>query len=190
VKIGEKPQMLVAASNALQGIDPTTGDVLWWCKTPGDVTSPIFHEGMVYIDSGRGGPGIAVDPAGSGDLTRTHAKWHIEQIPEGLSSPVVAGGFLFRTHNPGVLKCVRWDDGRPQFAARLSGVSTAASPIVTADGLVYLASGGKSYIVRPGEKLDVVAVNDLDEPGAASPAVSQGRLFIKGSRHLYCIGRK
>ena len=185
-----KPQLLVAASNALQGIDPTTGEVLWSCKTPGDVTSPVFHDGVVYTDSGRGGPGVAVVPLGSGDVTATHVKWHIDQIPEGLSSPVVAGGFLFRSHNPGVLKCFGWDDGRLQFAARLTGVSTSASPIVTANGLVYFASGGKSYVVRPGVKLDVVATNDLDDPSAASAAVSQGRLFIKGSRYLYCIGRK
>jgi outer membrane protein assembly factor BamB len=190
VTIDGKPQLLVAASNALQGIDPTTGELLWSCKTPGDVASPVFHDGTVYTDSGRGGPGIAVAPAALGDLTATKVKWNIAQIPEGLSSPVVAGGFLFRAHNPGVLKCFRWDDGQLQFAARLNGVSTSASPIVTADGLVYFASGGKSYVVRPGEKLDVVATNDLDDPSAASPAVSQGRLFIKGSRYLYCIGRK
>ena len=189
VTIGGKPQMLVAASNALQCIDPTTGKLLWWCKTPGDVTSPVFDGGTVYTDSGRGGPGIAIDPAGSGDLA-ANIKWQIAQIPEGLSSPVVSSGFLFRTHQPGVLKCFRWDDGKMQFAARLSGISTSASPIATADGLVYFASGGKSYVLRPGEKLDVVATNDLDDASAASPAVSQGRLLIKGSRYLFCIGRR
>jgi outer membrane protein assembly factor BamB len=188
--IDGKVQMLVAASNALQGIDPTNGELIWSCATPGDVTSPIFWEGRAYIDSGRGGPAVCVDAPGSGDVTATHVKWRIASIPEGLSSPVVAGGLLFRTHNPGVLKCVNWNDGKPQFSARLNGVSTQASPVVTADGLVYFASGGRSYVLRPGNALHIVATNELGDPSAASPAVSQGRLFIKGSRYLYCIGKK
>jgi outer membrane protein assembly factor BamB len=186
--IGGKVQMLAAASNALQGLDPASGDVLWSFATPGDVTSPVFRDGKVYSDSGRGGPGVCVEPAS--DAKEPPVSWRISQIPEGLSSPVVAGGMLFRTHNPGVLKCVNWNDGETLFSARLQGVSTQASPVVTADGLVYFASGARSYVIRPGKKLDVVATNELDDPCAASPAVSGGRFLIKGGRNLYCIGSK
>jgi outer membrane protein assembly factor BamB len=184
--IDGKVQMLVAASNALQGIHPASGEILWSIATPGDVTSPVFHEGRVYSDSGRGGPGVCVEP--KGNVKEPHVKWRVSQIPEGLSSPVVAGGLLFRTHSPGVLKCVNWDDGETAFSARLQGVSTQASPMVTGDGLVYFASGGRSIVLRPGKALDIVATNELGDPCAASPAVSGGRLFIKGGRYLYCIG--
>ncbi|MEX2187664.1 MAG: PQQ-binding-like beta-propeller repeat protein [Pirellulales bacterium] len=185
-----KQRMFVAASNALQAIDPTNGEVVWSCATPGDVMSPIFHDGLVYSDSGRGGPGVCVAAGGSGDVTATHVRWRIGNVPEALASPMVAGGMLFRTHNPGVLKCVDWGSGKQVFSARLGGVSMQASPVVTADGLVYFASGGRSVVVRPGESLDIVATNELDDASAASPAVSQGRLFIKGGRYLYCIGTK
>lgn len=188
--IGGKTQLLVAASNALQGIDPSSGEVIWSCGTPGDVTSPVVHAGRVYTDSGRGGPAICVEPSGEGDITATAVRWRIGNIPEGLSSPVIADGKLFRTHNPGVLKCVNWDDGKTVFSARLNGASMQVSPIVTADGLVYFASGGKSFVIRPGNELDVVATSDLGDPSAASSAVSQGRLFIKGSKFLHCVGAR
>lgn len=188
--VNGKDQLLVAASNALQGIDPASGEILWFSETPGDVTSPVYAGGMVYTDSGRGGPGVCVDATGSGDVTSTHVKWRIGNIPEGLASPVIAGDFLLRTHNPGVLKCVNWSDGKTQFSARLAGVSMQASPIITADGLVYFASGGRSAVIRPGKELDVIATNELDDAGAASAAVSSGRLIVKGSKYLHCIGKK
>lgn len=188
--VAGEPQLLVAASNVLQGLDPDNGEVIWSCATPGDVTMPVIQDNLVYTDSGRGGPGLAVDATGKGDISKTHVKWRVSQIPEGLSSPAIAAGLLFRTHTPGVVKCFRFSDGDLQYTARLNGASLQASPVVTADDLVYFASGGKSYVVRPGNKLDIVGTSDLEDPSAASPAISQGKLLLKGSRYLYAIGKK
>jgi outer membrane protein assembly factor BamB len=186
-----KPQLLVGASDALEGLDPADGKVLWWCNASGDVTTPVYGAGVVYCDSGRGGgPGVSVDPTGSGDVTKTHLKWKVPQVQEGFGSPVIAGGAVYRLVNPGVLRCWKATTGEQLFAERLDGVATRPSPIVTADGLIYYASAGKSYVLRVGPKLDVVAVNELGEDSQASPAVADGRLFLKGQRNLYCIGRK
>jgi outer membrane protein assembly factor BamB len=191
VAVKGKPQLLVSASNALQGLDPDDGKVLWWCAATGDVTTPVYGAGVVYCDSGRGGSGgVAVDPTGEGDVTKTHLKWKVPNVPEGFGSPVVAGDLIYRLVNPNLLRCWKAATGEQLFSERLEGVATAASPVLTGDGLIYYASGGKSYVLRPGPKLDVVAVNDLGDAGQASPAVSGGRLFLKGQRNLYCIGKK
>jgi outer membrane protein assembly factor BamB len=187
--IAGKPQLIVAASNVLQGLDPESGEVIWKCATPGDVTMPVIRDNIVYSDSGRGGPGLAVDATGKGDVA-ANVKWRIGNIPEGLSSPVIAGDYLLRTHNPGVLRCIRWSDGGQQYSGRLNGASMQSSPVVTADGLVYFASGGRSYVIRPGKTLDIVATSDLDDAGAASPAISHGKLIIKGTKYLYAIGNQ
>jgi outer membrane protein assembly factor BamB len=180
--------MLVHASGELQALDPANGEPLWWCKTPGDVTSPVFTKGLVYSDSGRGGPGLLVAADGKGDVTATHVKWKIGQIPEGLSSPIIVGHHLYRVHNPGVLRCVALDTGKQAFAERLSGISVASSPVATPDGRIYFASGGKSFVVQAGPKFELLATNDLGDPNSASPAVSGGRMILKGQRHLYCVG--
>jgi outer membrane protein assembly factor BamB len=185
-----RAMMLVHASAELQALDPSSGGRLWWCKAPGDVTSPVFAKGLVYTDSGRGGPGLLVDAGGKGDVTATHVKWRIGQIPEGLSSPIIVGDYLYRLHNPGVLKCVALDTGREAYATRLSGVSVASSPIVTPDGRIFFASAGKSFVVRAGPKFELLATNDVGDPCAASPAVSGERLLLKGQKHLFCIGEK
>src|SRR5262249_10574974 len=166
---------------------------LWWCnhdKRVGDTPSPVLAGGVVYVDSGRGGPGLAVDPGGSGDVTKTHLKWTVTQVPEGFSSAVAAGEHPYRVPNPGVLRCWEAATGKEVYAERLEGVSTSASPVATADGRLYFASAGKSHIVRAGPKFELLATNDLGEPGPASAAVAGGRIYLKGTRSLFCIGKK
>jgi outer membrane protein assembly factor BamB len=187
--IGGRELLLVGASNELQALDPKSGDRIWWCRTPGDVTSPVVSDGLVYTDSGRGGPGVLVDGSGSGDITATHVKWRVDQIPEGLSSPVIAGGYVYRLHNPGVLKCFELKSGKQMYAKRLEGISVASSPIATPDGRIYFASAGKTFVVQAGSTFELLATNDLGEPTAASAAVSGGRIYLKGNRHLFCVGK-
>ncbi len=191
----DKTQLLVASAHAIEGVDPENGETLWTCKgdtkgSPriGDTVTPVFGGGLVYCDSGRGGPAVAIDPTGSGDVTATHLKWTLPQVPEGFSSPVIVGDNLYRLASPGVLKCWTLATGEPVFTERLEGVSTASSPIATPDGRIYCVSGGKSHVVQAGNKLKVLAVNDLGEPSQASAAVAGGRIYIKGERSLFCVG--
>lgn len=188
--IGGKPQLLISASNAIQGADPATGKVLWWCAAKGDTVTPIVGGGFVYCDSGRGGPGFAVDPTGTGDVTKTHIKWKIAQVKEGYSSPVVSGDYLYRLQSPEILVCYLLSTGEAAYTERLTGVTTSSSPIATPDGRVYFASAGKSFVVKSGPKLDILSTNDLGDASSASPAVADGKLFLKGRKWLYCIGTK
>ncbi|HEY7154607.1 MAG TPA: PQQ-binding-like beta-propeller repeat protein [Gemmataceae bacterium] len=190
VEVKGQTQLLVAASNALQGVDPNSGDVLWWCAARGDTVSPVQGGGLVYLDSGRGGAAVAIDPTGSGDVTRTHRKWQLKNVPEGFSSPAIVGEHLYRLCNPETLRCWKLANGEEVFKERLPGVSTASSPFTTTDGRLYFASAGKSYVVKAGPKLEVLAVNDLGDGSQASPAVADGCIFLKGRKHLYCIGNK
>ena len=129
-----KAQLLVSASGAVQGLDPANGKILWWCAAPGDASSPAFNGSLVFADSGRGGRAVCVDPSGAGDVTKTHLKWTFPQIPEGLSSAIIVGDFVLRTHNPETLRCLRLSTGDAVFNERLAGVSTWASPFATPDG--------------------------------------------------------
>ena len=139
---------------------------------------------------------MCVSPDGEGEVTKTHLKWTVAQIPEGLSSAVIvsdspepgARARVYRTHNPDILKCFDLATGELVYAGRLPGVSTWASPIVTPDGRLYFASAGRSYVVRAGPKFEVLAVNEIGEDNRASAAVAGGRIFLRGNKSLYCIG--
>jgi outer membrane protein assembly factor BamB len=165
IEVKRKPQLVVVASGGgesdegVQSFDPANGRRLWWCRGRGDAASAAFGAGILYCDNGRGGAGIAIDPTGAGDVTKTHIKWRIDQVPGGIGSPIIVGKLVYRLHQPNVLKCWRVEDG-------------------------------VSYVIQTGEKFKVLAINDLGDPNHASAAVSDNRLFLVGTRHIYCVGAK
>jgi len=191
-----KPQVIILASGmgekdeALQSFDPSSGKRLWWCKAAGDSSSPAYGAGILYVDSGRGGAGTAVDPTGQGDVSATHIKWTVTGMPESIGSPIIVTDHVFRLMGSRTVTIWRASDGQQTDRQRVDGIgSTWASPIADGSGRIYFANGGRSYVVRAGPKLEVLAFNDLGDANHASPAVSNGRLFIAGLKNLYCIGR-
>ncbi len=194
IEAAGKPQLVVNASDALQGVDPDNGELLWWCNGPlGFGDSAAFGGGLVFAQSGAGGDALAVcvDPSGRGDVTKTNVKWQLPKAPGYYGSPVVAGDYVLRAYKPGFVSCRSLATGEEVYSERLEGVSTVCSPVVSADGLVYFVSGGKSFVVKPGPKLDVVGRGQLDlGDDGPSAAISGGRLFLKSSHGIACIGKK
>jgi outer membrane protein assembly factor BamB len=192
-----KPQLIVVASGGgeadegVQSFDPASGERLWWCRGGGDAASAAFGAGIVYCDNGRGGPGIAIDPTGSGDVTKTHIKWRINTVPEGIGSPIIVGDRVYRLHTPNVLKCWQAADGKLVYAQRLDRLtSNWASPVADANGGLYFATAGVSYVVQTGDQFKLLAINDLGDPNHASAAAADDRLFLVGTRNVYCVGVK
>jgi outer membrane protein assembly factor BamB len=190
IDAGGNLQLVIASSGLLQGLNPADGAVIWSVKNKGDVPTPAYGSGLVYCDDGRGGPGIAVDPTGAGDVTKTHVKWTTRPIPEGYSSPIIAGDFVYRLHNPGILRCFELATGKPLFTERLAGVNPSVSPVATSDGCLYYAGAGKSVVLKVGSSFELLGTGELGDDSSASPAVAHGCLFVKGSQYLYRIGKR
>ena len=197
ISVNKKPQMLLVASgmkesgNALQSLDPSSGEILWWCRGEGDAASPVYGCGLVYFDSGRGGPGIALDPTGSGDVSESHIRWKITQAGQALSSPIIVGNYLYRLHTPGIVKCWEVKTGKQVYSDRVKGISSMwASPVADAHGNLFFANAGKSYVIKTGPEYHVLAINDLGDGNHPSPAVSNGKMYLVGMKNLYCIGNK
>ena len=195
IDVNHRPQMLVLASgmkvapDALQALEPADGRRIWWCRGAGDAASPAFGDGIVYFDSGRGSIGVAVDPTGSGDVSKTNIRWTIGQVPEGIGSPIVVGKYVYRLHAPEILRCWEAATGKLVYAKRLEGIgSTWASPLADPQGHLFFATAGKSYVIQGGPEFRVLTVNDLGDPNHPSPAVSGGRMFLEGKQNLWCVG--
>jgi outer membrane protein assembly factor BamB len=192
-KVNGKMELLTATFYGAQGLDPSSGEVLWTYATKGqigDTVTPLYRDGLLYVDSGRGGIGIAIDATGSGDISQTPLKWKIQSAGTAFSSPVLVGDYLYRLQGSDLLSCWKWATGESVFKERLEGMRTASSPIATADGRIYCASADRSYVVKAGPKLEILARNDLGDASLASPAVAAGRIYLKGGRYLWCIGAK
>ncbi len=183
---------LIHLAGGIEGIDPDTGKLLWSCRAPVGNSSPVFGGGLIYVDQGRGGQtGSAIDPTGEGDVSKTNIKWQTKVVSPAGSSGIVVGDYLYRACNGDLLRCWKVSTGEQVYEERLPKVSPSTSPIATADGRIYFASSDKSYVIKAGPKFEILATNDLGENHPfASPAVSGGRIFIKGKNYLWCIGTK
>lgn len=186
-------QLIVSAhqrETGILGVDPTTGRLLWSAPGDGETSSPAIGSGMVYCDSGRGGGGYALELAETKGKTEVPLKWKLDRVRPELSSPIIVGNHLYRLGAGGVLTCRALATGEEVYAQKLLGAHSWVSPVATADGLIYLASSGKSHVVRAGSTLTIVATSELPDPNHASPAFSDGMIFLKGRKHLYCIARR
>jgi hypothetical protein len=130
---------------------------------------------------------MAIRPDGSGDVTSTHVDWHVTTARCYVPSPVVIGDYLIVADDRGTGNCFDTATGERHWQARL-GKSYSTS-LAAAAGLAYLvADDGITKVIKPGKELAVVAENELGEYCFASPAISQGHLYLRGEQHLYCIG--
>jgi hypothetical protein len=133
---------------------------------------------------------VAVDPTGRGDVSQTHIKWQSRAVSAIISSPIIVGEHLYRLRGRSV-KCIRADTGAPVYSKGLDGkISPWASPIADARGYIYFATAGNTYVVRSGPEFELLAVNDLGDPNHASAAVSNGRIFLVGTKNIYSVAAK
>ncbi|MCY3022163.1 MAG: PQQ-binding-like beta-propeller repeat protein [Planctomycetota bacterium] len=191
IQVNGKPQMVILGSEILQGLDPANGEPIWWCKSLGFGESPVFGSGLVYVDKAGNELAMAVDPAGQGDVAQTHVKWRIPKSAGDYSSAVIAGDCIYKVRKEGSIACLKLAAGEEVFSGELPGVSKLASPFATADGRIYFVSTGKSYVIKAGPALEILGKGDLGGSGnGSSPAVAQGRIFVRDFEYFYCLGKK
>jgi outer membrane protein assembly factor BamB len=129
---------------------------------------------------------MCIRPDGIGNVTDSHIDWHVTSAKCYVPSPVVVGNYLLVADDRGTANCFDTSTGKRLWLERL-GVHYSAS-LVTANGLVYFAAeDGLTKVIRPGLALEIVAENPLGEDCCASPAISNGRIYLRGRQSLFCI---
>lgn len=192
-EIGGRTQLLLSGSKCVASFDPRDGSRHWIIDGPTEqfVASLVLNRGLLFLTGGFPDKHImAIDPTGSGNVTESHVRWHVER--NGVSyvpSPVACGPYFLVTSDGGIATCFDAESGDVVWQERLGRhYSTSAT---TAEGLVYfLDDDGITKVVRPGPVFDLVAENNLGEDCYASPALSDGQIFIRGAEHLYCVGSR
>jgi hypothetical protein len=184
------PELIVNSSERVDAYNPRTGERLWHFGGTNrfPVPSPLFHDGTIYMSRGyRSSPYMAVRPGGSGDISKTHVLWENATGGPYISSLVHYEGLVYMATDVGAVTVVDAKDGSRVWQQRIDGVFSA-SP-VAADGKIYFVSeNGETIVLRAGRTPEVLARNALGERQIASPAVSDGQIFIRTDDHLYAIG--
>lgn len=189
-QIDGRTQMVLSGSKHIMSVDPYTGKTLWQVDGPTEqfVASMVYDGSLFFMTCGY--PDyyvLGIDPSGSGNVTDSHVVWESRAARAYVPSPVVLNGYLIVADDRGTANCFDAATGEQHWKARLG--SGFNSSLVHANGLAYLiAKDGKSKVIKPGKSLNVVAENELGEYVSASPAISNGQLFIRGEKSLFCIG--
>jgi outer membrane protein assembly factor BamB len=196
----------------VHAIKARTGEKVWsyqLSKNALNITVAVDHD-TVYashseenVDTpGSMGRVVAIDGTGSGDVTKTHEKWRVNELDDGYSSPLYHDGVLYVVDNSANLFALSAEDGHQLWRHKL-GTIGKASP-VWADGKIWVAeTNGRFHILKPGkDSVETLDMDDVKVPDASagpegrnadlygSPAVAYGRVYLSTEAGLFCLGDK
>lgn len=178
--------------------EPKTGALLWTCDGPniGVYSGPFFGEGVVALNaSGTTNTLLAVRPGGRGDVTETHRLWM--QRPGNnktcLGAGVIHNGHIFQVNMMGFAECRELRTGRTVWEERLTGTGVRnaswSAPVLAGDRLYVPNKNADVFVLRASTSFECLATNSIGgEPMNASLAISEGEIFIRTDKHLWCIG--
>jgi outer membrane protein assembly factor BamB len=184
-------ELIVNSTERIDAYDPRTGTFLWHVGDANrfPIPSPVSHNGVIYTSRGyRSGPYMAIKPGGRGDVTSTHVVWSVATGAPYVSSLLFYEGILYMANDVGVLTAVDAATGQRVWQQRTDGVFSA-SPVAGGGHVYFLSENGDTIVVKAGRAPEIVARNAVGERALASPAISNGRLYLRTDDHLIAVGK-
>jgi outer membrane protein assembly factor BamB len=195
VEVDGRTELLFSVPDEIWGLNPENGKLRWHARSFPERTicpSVVTAGGVAYAIGGRGGGAVAVRAGGRGDVTGSHVVWN-KSAGSYVPSPVLVAGHLYWVNDRGIAFCLKADNGEQVFNERLGDSVTAYASLVAGDGKLYAVTRRKgTYVLEAAPKLRELAHNTFtgdDTDFNASPAVSDGRLYLRSNRFLYCVGK-
>lgn len=197
---GPKGPELVTNGSTIRAYDPETGQELWSLGPNSElpIATPVAAHGLIYVTAGYPPikPIYAVEPGGRGDLSLPegkgsgpHVAWSKNRGGAYMPSPLVVGNVLYLVHHDGRLEAYDAQTGERLYRARFSqGGAFTASPVAAGGHLYFATEDGLVYVVQAGTEYQEVAVHDLGEIVMATPAVSEGVLYVRTLDRLIALG--
>jgi outer membrane protein assembly factor BamB len=197
LQFGGRDEIVVSGADYVTGHDPETGAELWRAgglnpskdRSYRVVASPIAVNGMIYVPS-RVRPLIALRAGGRGDITTSHRVWSTDQGPD-VPTPATDGKYIFILNDRGIVWCRDAKTGAEVWGSqRVRSGTYSASPVVAGGKVYVISEDGVTTVLEAGPEFAIVAENDLADHTLSSPVVADGQIFLRTTKHLYCIGRR
>ena len=194
VRVGDHDEIIVSSQRMVTAYSPSDGSELWRCN--GNlfevIPTPVVAHGLVFCASGRAGPTLAIRPGGRGDVTDSHIAWRTSRGSPFVPSPLVYGDYLYTVNDmASIVTCFEASTGTVMWQERLGRPNRegfSASP-VGVDGKVFFTSdAGQTFVLRAGREFELLRTNDIGARTLASPALVDGRWYIRTERELVAIG--
>jgi len=186
-------QLVQCGDRCVAGFNPDTGEQLWTVDGPSQefVATPVYSEtaGLVFISSSWPKQVLlAIRPDGRGDVTKTHVAWSDRNGAPYVPSMIVVGDLLFSINRGGTVFCYEAATGEVLWQEKLG--RHHASPVLVGGRVFFINDNGQVNVIKPGREFECVATYELGESCYASPAISDGQVFVRGFQHLFCFGRR
>ena len=194
VRVVGRDEIIVNGQLKVQAYSPDTGEELWSCggTTYEVIPTPVVGYGMVFCSSGRAGPTLAIRPGGRGDVTRSHVAWTSPRGSPFVPSPILYGEYLYMVNDmQSIVTSFEATSGKVMWQNRL-GVARregfSASPVAF-DGKVFFTNDeGETFVLKAGATFELLHVNRIGEGTLATPALVDGRWYIRTERSLFAVG--
>ena len=193
VHAGNRDELVTSGTEAVIAYDPATGKELWRSKglDSNAVPSPVAGPDVVVVSAGYPAKvAVGIKPGGSGDLTGTpRILWTYNKGTAYVPSPILYDGYVYLMTDKGLVTCLDARTGEVKYEGARTPMpgSFTASPVAFDGKILLFSEDGDTHVIKAGPRHEVLRTNVLAEPIYASPALSQGRLFIRGAQQLYCI---
>ena len=191
IRLGNQTTLITSGTYAIKGYDAATGKELW--SVPGMdvqcIPTPVVRGDRFWVGGGRDYASLCVRLEGAGDKRVPRVEWNVQTKGVNIPSPVVVGDYFYYAEDNGFAACLDAKTGKSVWRHRLN-FKVHASPVAAAGKIYFAGMNGAVTVFQAGPKLKVLAKNDIGESIVASPAISRGRVFLRGEKHLFCIGEK
>lgn len=192
-EIDGRKQMIYCGNQQVSSFNPEDGSRYWFVNGPSQefCATPVYSEktGLLFVSSSWPERHLlAIRPDGKDDVTNSHVVWRSTQGAYYVPSPILSGDYLFTTMTNGNVHCMEAATGNILWKENMG--KQYPSPVL-AGGLVYMPNDeGVVTVFKPGPVYEDVAKNTLGEGLFASPVISNGKIYIRGKKNLYCIGKR
>jgi outer membrane protein assembly factor BamB len=192
----DRAELVTNAPNFIRGYDPDTGKELWRLGGSSRITAPTPVSGgdLIVVASGRApeAPIFAIRAGARGDITSSKSVvWSRQRAGSYMPTPLIYRGYVYVLRNEGILTCYHLVSGEVEYTSRIphEGSGFSSSP-VAADGKIYLSSeDGEIVVIKSGPQFELLGVNPIGEPLMATPAISDGIMFVRAEKNLFAISR-
>ena len=194
VRNATRIELITSGNESIISYDPMTGKELWRTKgvDSNAIATPVATNDTVYVAAGYPAKiAMAIRLGSSGVLKDSDVIWKYTKGTAYVPSPILYGDYLYLMTDRGIITCLNaktggvvYEGGRVPIPATFT-----ASPVAFDNKLLLTSEDGDTFIVKAGPKHEVLGTNSLDEPVYASPAIADGKIFLRGEKHLYCIAK-
>jgi outer membrane protein assembly factor BamB len=199
INVNGRDLLISNGSAACIAYDILTGKEVWRFVQGEDstISMPVTENGIVYFYTGFVTPKngeqyselVAVNPAGSGDITSTaFVKWRLKEPVLQLLTPLIKDGIIYTVNTKNEYKCIDAETGKEIYTRRMTAKYNS-SPVCAGGNVYFTSVGGETTVLKEGRKLDIIARNKIEGEVYATPAITDNKIIIRTATNLYCISK-